>query len=137
MNPSNRNFRSLPEGEFPPGLHAQIMRRVMRERFRRFFTAAAAFLGTSLFIATWHFGTALVRAEIPALLKLAAEQFELRWDFIREYALFIGAMIPTEPLVIFLVTLFANSAVAILFWRSTIFNMEKGRTTISPTPRRS
>lgn len=81
-----RRLKQLREIPFPPGLHTQILQRVVLERFRASVIAGVLFAMLNGLFSGWLVTRKVIKLELHTLVRVLIQDGEFTWSVLKENA---------------------------------------------------
>lgn len=95
MNNLFKNFKSLPEIDFPEGLHGKIMKKLFYKRLKNPVLIIAGFLALNFIILTWRLWVRITEFNTLIIISSLLGSFELSYEY---FADFFQAIFKFTPL---------------------------------------
>ncbi len=95
MNNLSKNFKSLPEIDFPEGLHGKIMKKLFYKRLKNPVLIIAGLLALNFIILTWRLWVRMAKFNTLIIISSLFDSFELSYGY---FADFFHAIFEFTPL---------------------------------------
>ncbi len=94
-------LKNLPEAPVDTHLHSAIMNAIVIDRLLHKMQRLVLLVGIALLLSCWHAVVRWVAADVHSIVKLAYADFEWSADYIRDFTLIIGSVIPKGATFVF------------------------------------
>ena len=110
MNDLFKNFKLLPEIDFPEGLHGKIMKKLFYKRLKTPAMVIAGLLALNFIILTWRFWVRITELNTLTIISSLFDSFELSYEY---FADFFQAIFEFTPL--FTISMILFNIVAFIY----------------------
>ncbi|GEM_PF-5097359 len=98
-------IKNTPEAPVDASLHSGIMSAIVINRLLYKIQRLTILVGVAFALSSWHVMVRWVTADVQSIVKLGYADFEWSFDYIRDFALIIGVIIPKGATFVFVANL--------------------------------
>jgi hypothetical protein len=85
MNNLSKNFKSLPEIDFPEGLHGKIMKKLFYNKLKTPAVVIAGLLALNFIASTWRLWIRMTEFNTLTIISSLFDSFELRYEYFADF----------------------------------------------------